>query len=106
MPWSAAQAAECIATREYLWIWSSGKSRYRNRIRPVFGVVGMVSDAKGEFEWKNHFVLMNDAYSGDCGYPSTVLLKDGQAMTLYYATLTKGEPKWSTHCGALTYRVP
>jgi hypothetical protein len=27
-------------------------------------------------------------------------------MTLYYATLLKGEPKWSTHCGALTYRVP
>ena len=76
------------------------------RIRPAFGVIGMLSDAKGEFNWADHFVLMNDAYSGDCGYPSTVLLKDGRAMTLYYATLTKGEPKWSTHCGALTYRVP
>ena len=76
------------------------------RIRPLCGVVGMVSDAQGEFKWEKHFVLMNDAYSGDCGYPSTVLLKDGRAMTLYYATLLKGEPKWSTHCGALTYRVP
>ena len=76
------------------------------RIKPSFGVIGMLSDAKGEFKWEDHFVLMNDAYSGDCGYPSTVLLKDGRAMTLYYATLTKGEPKWSTHSGALTYRVP
>lgn len=77
-----------------------------NRNRPFYGVIGMVSDAMGEFKWENHFVLMNDAYSGDCGYPSTVMLKDGRAMTLYYATLTKGEPKWSTHCGALMYNVP
>ncbi len=76
------------------------------RIKPSFGVVGMLSDAKGEFNWNDHFVLMNGAYSGDCGYPSTVLLKDGQVMTLYYATLLKGEPKWSTHCGALTYSLP
>ncbi len=75
------------------------------RIEP-FGVVGMLSDAKGEFKWEDHFVLMNDGVSKDIGYPSTVLLKDGQAMTLYYATLLKGEPKWSTHCGALKYRVP
>ena len=71
-----------------------------------FGVVGMVSDAKGEFKWEDHFVLMNDAYSGDCGYPSNVLLKDGQVLTLYYATLTKGEPKWKIHSGALQYRIP
>lgn len=51
-------------------------------------------------------MLMNDAYSGDCGYPSNVLRKDGHVLTLYYATLLKGEPKWSTHCGALTYLVP
>lgn len=75
------------------------------RIKP-FGVVGMLSDAKGEFKWEDHFVLMNDAYSGDCGYPSNVLLKDGQVLTLYYATLLKGEPKWSTHSGALKYRIP
>ena len=74
------------------------------RFKP-FGVVGMLGDAQGEFKWEDHFVLMDDAYSGDCGYPTNVLLKDGQVMTLYYATLLKGEPKWGTHCGALKYRV-
>lgn len=73
---------------------------------PPYGVIGMLSDAKGEFKWEGHFVLMNDAYSKDCGYPSTILLKDGQALTLYYATLLTGERKWDTHCGALRYRVP
>ncbi len=76
-----------------------------HRIKP-FGVVGMLSDAKWEFKWEDHFVLMNDALTPDMGYPSTVLLGDGQAMTLYYATLVKGERKWSTHCGALKYRIP
>jgi len=66
----------------------------------------MVSDAKGEFKYEDRFVLMNDALTPDMGYPSTVLLKDGQAMTLYYATMLKTEKKWATHCGAMTYRIP
>lgn len=73
---------------------------------PPYGVVGILSDAEGEFKWEDRFTLMNDAYSSDCGYPSTVLLKDGRVMTLYYATLLKGERKWGTHCGALTYSLP
>ena len=87
--------------------WSDGRVLLTvgHRIKP-YGVVGLLSDASGEFKWEDRFVLMDDAYSKDVGYPSTVLLKDGQAMTLYYATLLKGEPKWSTHCGALTYSLP
>ncbi len=49
----------------------------------------MLSDAKGEFQREDRFVLMNDAYSGDCGYPSTVMLMDGQALTLLLCNLSE-----------------
>jgi hypothetical protein len=71
-----------------------------------FGVRGLVGDKDGKFDWKQRFVLVNDASGADCGYPSSVVLKDGRVMTVYYAVKSKEHPKWGVHCGAVTYKVP
>jgi hypothetical protein len=42
----------------------------------------------------------------DCGYPSSILLKDGRILTVYYAVGSKDNPKWGIHCGAVTFEVP
>jgi len=75
------------------------------RLEPM-GVRGVVGDAQGRFDWAQHFVLVNDARSRDCGYPSSVLLHDGRILTVYYATRVAEQPQWRVHCGAVTYRVP
>ncbi len=75
------------------------------RVGP-FGVRAMLGDKEGIFEWQQSFVLINDATSTDCGYPSSVLLKDGRVLTVYYAVGSKDNPKWGIHCGAVTYKVP
>lgn len=71
-----------------------------------FGVFGLVSDDSGNFDWDKRFPLVTDALSRDCGYPSSVVLKDGRALTLYYATRVKEHPEWKIHCGALVFDVP
>lgn len=76
-----------------------------NRVGP-FGVLGMVSDAEGHFDWEKRFSLTADAVSADCGYPSNILLKDGRVLTVYYETRSKEQPKWKVHCGAITYQPP
>ena len=75
------------------------------RVKP-YGVRGLVSDKLGNFDWDNRFILVDDAVSTDCGYPSSVLLNDGRVLTVYYATQSKDHPEWSVHCGALTYPAP
>lgn len=75
------------------------------RVGP-FGVRGVVGDAEGRFDWARRFILVNDARSRDCGYPSSVLLRDGRVLTVYYATRVAEQPQWRVHCGAVTYRVP
>jgi hypothetical protein len=75
------------------------------RVGP-YGVRGVVADDAGNFDWARHFVLVNDARSRDCGYPSSVLLRDGRVLTVYYATGSKEFPQWRVHCGAVTYRPP
>jgi hypothetical protein len=76
-----------------------------NRVGP-FGVLGLMSDAHGDFDWAQRFTIVADAASRDCGYPSSIALKDGKLLTLYYATKAKSEPAWGVHCGAVTYAVP
>jgi len=71
-----------------------------------FGVVGVVSNAQGRFNWAEYYSLVDDATSTDCGYPSSVLLPDGLALTVYYAVGRKGKPDWRTHCGAIIHRLP
>ena len=79
-----------------------------NRVGP-FGVMGLKSGKEGSFSPKNwtlRFTLVNDAISRDCGYPSSVLLKDGRVLTVYYAVHCLNEPEWGVHCGAVVYRPP
>jgi hypothetical protein len=73
---------------------------------PPRGVVGLVGDADGRFDWAARFPLIDDATSTDCGYPSSVLLPGGRAATFYYAVGRSGDPGWGVHCGAVTYKVP
>jgi hypothetical protein len=70
-----------------------------------YGVRALVGDKDGTFAWDKRFVLVNDAPSIDCGYPSSVLLKDGRVLTLYYGR-SKDHPEWGVHCGAVSYRLP
>ena len=72
------------------------------RVGP-FGVRGLVGDKDGNFDWKRRFILVNDATNSDCGYPSSILLKDGRVLTVYYAVGSKENPEWGVHCGAVTY---
>jgi hypothetical protein len=76
-----------------------------NRTNP-YGVLGVVSDSAGNIDWAKRFALVTDAQGADCGYPSSIALKNGRVLTLYYATRVKHEPAWKVHCGALTYEVP
>jgi hypothetical protein len=76
-----------------------------NRVGP-FGVLGIVSDSQTHFDWEKRFALVTDAASGDCGYPSSIALKNGRALTLYYATRAKEQAGWGVHCGAVTYQIP
>ncbi|MDR3402627.1 MAG: sialidase family protein [Chthoniobacter sp.] len=75
------------------------------RLEP-FGVIGLVGDAHGQFDWNRRFALVTDAVNRDCGYPSSVALADGRALTLYYAVGAKEQPAWRLHAGALLYRPP
>jgi hypothetical protein len=67
---------------------------------------GLVGDREGRFDWQQRFLLVNDATNRDCGYPSSVLRKDGGVLTVYYAVASKDHPSWGVHCGAVTYQVP
>src|SRR5947209_498593 len=71
----------------------------------LFGVRGVISDAAGRFDWKTAFVLVDDAIDSDCGYPSSVILKDGRALTVFYATGNKQKPKSGVYCGAAVYEI-
>jgi hypothetical protein len=76
-----------------------------NRVGPC-GVLGMVSDRQQQFDWARRFTLVDDSVSKDCGYPSSIKLPGGRALTLYYSTWCSERPQWGVHCGAVVYDVP
>jgi hypothetical protein len=76
-----------------------------NRVGP-FGVLGLVSDRQQQFDWSRRFTLVDDAIGTDCGYPSSVKLGGGRALTLYYATRVKEHAEWGVHCGAVAFDLP
>jgi len=76
-----------------------------NRVGPL-GVIGIVGDAHGQFDWEKRFALVTDSASRDCGYPSSVVLPNGHALTLYYSTTVKDHPEWRVHTGAVSYQPP
>jgi len=69
------------------------------------GVCALVGNERGEFAWDQRSFIVDDATNGDCGYPSSVLLKDGRVLTAYYAVGSKRFADWGTHCGAAVHRV-
>lgn len=50
-------------------------------------------------------VLASDCETADCGYPSTVQLRDGSLLTVYYATRRTGTGL-VTRIWAVRYRIP
>jgi len=57
---------------------------YGERNRP-FGVRALISPDGGQtWDKRNTIVLAWDAPNWDCGYPSSVLLDDGDILTIYY----------------------
>ncbi len=72
--------------------------------RNPFGLVGIVGDARGGFEWAAHRVLLDRLTNGDCGYPSAVALNDGTVLVVYYAVGSQSHPDWGVHAGALLWR--
>ena len=75
------------------------------RLKP-YGVRGVSGDLKSTFDWQDHFVLVNDAVNTDCGDPSSVVLKDGRVLTVYYAVGSKQHPEWRVHCGSVVFGHP
>ncbi len=73
------------------------------RVGP-FGVRLLVADHPNRFDWQNSLTLVDDLLSRDCGYPSSVVLKDGRILTVYYGR-SREHPEWRVHCGAVTYRL-
>lgn len=77
-----------------------------NRIGP-FGVIGMVGNTEGEFDYARRFTVVDTASSRDCGYPSATMRKDGKVLVLYYASSDKAHMDWSRpHVAAATFQVP
>jgi hypothetical protein len=73
--------------------------------RKPFGVRAIIAPPD-KLDFVNAFTLTDTLTSGDCGYPSSVVLKDGRVMTVYYAVGDKTHPEWGTHCAAAVYDVP
>lgn len=74
------------------------------RVGP-FGVIGIIGDATGKFDWDKHFTLVDNAASLDCGYPSSVILKDGRILTAYYVAARKGAAEKVPECGVVTFGI-
>jgi photosystem II stability/assembly factor-like uncharacterized protein len=73
--------------------------------RNPFGVIGLVGSAD-KLDFANAFKLVDTAISTDCGYPSSMVLKDGKVMTAYYATGDKEHADWGVHCAVVTFAAP
>ena len=73
--------------------------------RNPFGVRGVIGTVD-TFDWANSFQLSDTATNNDCGYPSSIVLKDSRVMTIYYAIGDKEHADWGTHAAALTFTPP
>ena len=71
-----------------------------------FGVLALQGDRQQQFDWSRRLTLVDAAASTDCGYPSSVKLSGGRALTLDYATQVKEQPEWGAQCGAVVFDLP
>ena len=69
---------------------------YANRKIPGGGARARVSYDGGK-TWANRIVLKNDANGGDVGYSSSVELKDGSILTVFYHTDRLKQDKTALH---------
>ncbi len=58
---------------------------YGCRTKP-FGIRAKLSKDHGE-SWSDEFIIYGDGHNWDLGYPTTVQLKDGALLTVWYETL-------------------
>jgi hypothetical protein len=72
--------------------------------RNPFGIVAVVGDAQGRFDWGAHRVLVRNLTSGDCGYPSALLAKDGSVLATYYSVGSKTHADWGVHAAAIGWK--
>ena len=81
--WSEVTSTDVSGSPPHLMIHSSGAivCSYGRREQP-YGERAIVSYDLGK-TWEEEYVL-DESYSGDLGYPSTVELSDGSLMTVYY----------------------
>lgn len=74
---------------------------YGNRKKNEYGVAVKVSKDNG-VTWSTEKIVISDLTSSDCGYPSSVQLKDGSILTAYYA---KGHPVHDRyHMGTVVWK--
>ncbi len=71
-------------------------STYGYRQNP-YGVRVMFSFDGGE-TWDTDHVLVDDEVSGDLGYPSSVVLEDGNILTVYYARRSEDRTAPNNSC--------
>lgn len=78
----------------HLLLHSSGAlvCAYANRTMPGAGPRAAVSTDGGK-SWDRRIVLRSDAAGGDIGYASSVELRDGSVLTVFYYTDRKGKDK-------------
>ena len=89
--WSDPVYLGVPASPPHLMRHSSGKliCAVAQREAPIAEQI-LVSDDEGK-TWDGPYNIDEDAPDGDMGYPSTVELKDGRLMTVYYQHDKKGE---------------
>ena len=82
--WSKPEDLHVLASPPHLMRHSSGKliCSVARRDKPIAEQI-LLSDDEGK-TWDGPYDINTDAPNGDMGYPSTVELKDGSLMTVYY----------------------
>jgi len=75
---------------------------YGSRIPRLRGVCGRVSDDGGE-NWSPPFMVVGGLLEGDCGYPSSVQVEDGEIVTAYYANCAPWHRRY--HMGVVRWRL-
>lgn len=74
---------------------------FGNRKAGANGVAVKVSKDNG-ITWEQERYLITDLVSGDCGYPASVQLDDGNLMTVYYANGTAAHSRY--HMGTVIWK--
>ena len=75
---------------------------YGNRIPRFRGVMGRISDDAGA-SWSAPFVIVGGLVEGDCGYPSSVQVDDGEIVTAYYTNAAPWHRRY--HMGVVRWSL-